>query len=118
MPFLPRRQFLRGTAGAAVLLAANPRLAWELAAADSSKSSAAESPRTTGRDPVPHDLSKALPSWMETARVPGCAVAVLRRGELSGVHGFGVCDVESQRPAVPDTVFEAASLSKIVTSYA
>jgi CubicO group peptidase (beta-lactamase class C family) len=115
-PF-PRRQFLRGTAGAAALLAASPRLALALAG-DPPKTRGSETPQTTGRNPVPEDVAKKLPAWMETARVPGCAIAVLQRGAVTGVRVFGVCDTESQRPVVPDTVFEAASLSKVVTAYA
>lgn len=116
MSSFPRRQFLRGTAGAAALLASSG-LAFDLAA-DPPTSPERDASRVRGRDPVPHSVAKALPSWMATARVPGCAVAVVRRGELLGVRGFGVCAADVPQPVVPDTVFEAASLSKVVTAYA
>jgi hypothetical protein len=54
---------------------------------------------------------------MQTARVPGLAVAVLHDGKLTGVRAFGVRDATSLDPARADTIFEAASLSKVVTAY-
>jgi CubicO group peptidase (beta-lactamase class C family) len=54
---------------------------------------------------------------MQTARVPGLAVAVLRDGELAGVRAFGVRDATTRDPVRTGTVFEAASLSKVVTAY-
>jgi CubicO group peptidase (beta-lactamase class C family) len=115
MPRLPRRQFLRAAGAVALGVIAPPV---PRASASRSAARADPSPEVSGHDPVPTALRRALPSWMETARVPGLAVATLRRGHLTGVHGFGGRDAGSGDPVRADTVFEAASLSKMVTAYA
>ena len=70
-----------------------------------------------GRDPVPAALARDLPSWMQTARVPGLVIAFLQESELVGVRAFGVRDAATQDPVRAGTIFEAASLSKVVTAY-
>ena len=55
---------------------------------------------------------------LERARVRGASVALLREGEIVWVESFGVKDERSGEPVTPDTVFEAASLGKVVAAYA
>lgn len=47
--------------------------------------------------------------------VPGCAVAIVRHGELIYCKGFGSADLEHQVLNTPRTVFETASFSKSFT---
>jgi CubicO group peptidase (beta-lactamase class C family) len=49
-------------------------------------------------------------------RIPGLAVAVLRRGEVLMMEGIGWANIDSQGPVTPDTPFEIASLTKVMAS--
>ena len=66
--------------------------------------------RAAGRD----DTWKDVPHWMEVACVPGAVVAVIEKGSVAAIHPFGVRRAEQSDPIGPNTVFEAASLSKPV----
>src|SRR6478736_1618538 len=48
----------------------------------------------------------------------GLAVAVVRDGEPTWFHSFGVTDVTTRAPVTPDTVFRVGSLTKTVTAVA
>ena len=58
-----------------------------------------------------------LLSLMDSAGIPGLAMAVLEDGEIAFSKGFGVRSVGDERPVDENTVFEAASLSKPVVAY-
>lgn len=62
------------------------------------------------------DLEKLVEQEMDRANVPGLAVGVLRRGELSYARGFGVTSVEDPLPVTPDTVFRIGSVTKMFTA--
>src|SRR5882757_6175239 len=55
---------------------------------------------------------------MKKDGVPGLAIAVIRGGKTIWLHGFGVKEVRTGQPVTAQTVFEAASLSKPVFTYA
>ena len=55
---------------------------------------------------------------METARVPGMALAVLQRGEPLAVRTYGVASLEHGDPVTEHSVFELASLTKQITAVA
>lgn len=57
-------------------------------------------------------------SAMAEARVRGAAVALLRDGQPVWVEAFGVADERSDEPVTRETVFQAASLGKVVAAYA
>jgi CubicO group peptidase (beta-lactamase class C family) len=59
----------------------------------------------------------ALRALMDTAGVPGAAIAIINRGRVS-IEGFGYTDSAGGRKVDRNTVFEAASLSKPVIAYA
>jgi CubicO group peptidase (beta-lactamase class C family) len=59
-----------------------------------------------------------LPELMKETVVPGLAIALIRDGKLSWNRGFGVKDSGTKAPVDPDTIFEAASISKTVFAYA
>lgn len=61
-------------------------------------------------------LEEALPSWMAEAGIPGLAIAVVTSRDAW--HGeFGLINAESDQPIGPETLFEAASLSKPVFAH-
>ncbi|HEX7177101.1 MAG TPA: serine hydrolase [Pyrinomonadaceae bacterium] len=63
-------------------------------------------------------LERLIPQLMAEGDVPGLSVALVRGGELVWHRGFGVRNSATKEPVGPDTVFEAASLSKPVFAYA
>lgn len=62
-------------------------------------------------------LDAAMPKLLAGANVPGAAVAIVD-GDHVAVRSYGVADVESKTPVDNSTVFEAASLGKVVFAYA
>lgn len=58
----------------------------------------------------------ALAERMRALHVPGLSVAVIDGGKLAWAHAYGVADAASGRPVTPDTLFQAASISKPVTA--
>jgi CubicO group peptidase (beta-lactamase class C family) len=64
--------------------------------------------------PVP---TATLADEMRRLHVPGVSIAVIRDGQIAWAKGYGVASVNG--PAVtPDTLFQAASISKPVTALA
>jgi CubicO group peptidase (beta-lactamase class C family) len=55
---------------------------------------------------------------MEEFGVPGVSVAVIRDFQLHWAKGYGLTDVETQRPVDVETLFQAASISKPVAAMA
>jgi CubicO group peptidase (beta-lactamase class C family) len=55
---------------------------------------------------------------MATHHVPGVSVAVLDQGQIAWARGYGVMDVETGEPVTPETLFQAASISKPVAAMA
>jgi len=77
---------------------------------------AKKGPTTPTEAPVPQ-LERDIPELMKKDGVPGLAIAVIRGGKTTWVHGFGVKEVKTGQPVTGETVFEAASLSKPVFTY-
>ncbi len=53
-----------------------------------------------------------IPELMKKTGVPGLAIAVIRDGKTTWLHGFGMKEVKTGQPVTGETIFEAASLSK------
>jgi CubicO group peptidase (beta-lactamase class C family) len=53
-----------------------------------------------------------LKQLMERFRVPGVSIAVIKDFEIHWAKGYGIADVSSSAPVTPDTMFQAASISK------
>lgn len=68
-------------------------------------------------NPVAAEVDALLAPW-DTEDSPGVAVAVLRDGKVVYRRGVGVANMEYGIPITPDTVFQAASLSKQFTAFA
>jgi len=62
--------------------------------------------------------TNSLEDLMAQYRVPGVSIAIIRDGEIEWARGFGKADVEDERPVTPDTLFQAASISKPVAATA
>ncbi|MDX8456389.1 serine hydrolase domain-containing protein [Mesorhizobium sp. VK9D] len=67
-----------------------------------------------GFDGQPHAL---LAERMRALHVPGVSIAVIHNGAVEWARGFGVAK-KGGRPIGPDTLFQAASISKPVTAMA
>ncbi|HVL68747.1 MAG TPA: serine hydrolase domain-containing protein [Vicinamibacterales bacterium] len=59
-----------------------------------------------------------LEQMMQRFRVPGASVAVIRDFEIDWTKGYGVADVSTGTRVTPETLFQAASISKPVTAVA
>ena len=53
-----------------------------------------------------------LAQLMERMRVPGVSIAVIKDFEIHWAKGYGIADVTAGAPVTPDTIFQAASISK------
>ena len=53
---------------------------------------------------------------MARQKVPGIGLAVLKRGEVLRVSGYGEANVEHKVPVMPETIFQSGSLGKMFTS--
>ena len=62
------------------------------------------------------DLRTLIETERRRFAVPGCAVAVLKDGEVLLAEGFGVRDLATQAPVGPDTLFPIASDTKCFTA--
>jgi CubicO group peptidase (beta-lactamase class C family) len=57
-------------------------------------------------------VDAAISSQMESQKLVGVAVGIIRNGRIAYTKGFGLADREQQTPATADTVFNWASNSK------
>ena len=67
-----------------------------------------------GEEPVRYTLDDR----MAFHKVPGVSVAVVRDGALAWARGWGTADTETGAPVSPETLFQAASISKPVAALA
>lgn len=67
---------------------------------------------------LPDGFVARLPQLMEWANVPGLAIAILKDGKPAWSRGFGVKKAGENDAVASDTLFAAASLSKVVVAYA
>jgi CubicO group peptidase (beta-lactamase class C family) len=58
-----------------------------------------------------------VPGWLKEAHAPGAAIAASETGQPVRCACFGVQDLTSQTLVNPETIFEAASLSKPLFAY-
>lgn len=61
-------------------------------------------------------LDDVVPALAAKYRTPGVAIAVLRAGEPTRFHVYGVIDSTTDRAVTPDTAFQVGSISKLVFS--
>ena len=53
---------------------------------------------------------------MASHKVPGFSIALIDQGELAWAKGYGVLEAGGEEPVTNDTLFQAASISKLVTA--
>jgi CubicO group peptidase (beta-lactamase class C family) len=63
-----------------------------------------------------HALEQTVPELMRKSDVPGVSLALIRDGHIYWAKSLGVKDGDA--PVTKETIFEAASLSKVVFAYA
>jgi CubicO group peptidase (beta-lactamase class C family) len=63
------------------------------------------------------ELAKLVGQKMAEYHVPGVAFGVVKDGQTL-TRGFGVTSVEDPQPVTPDTIFQIASVSKLITAHA
>lgn len=60
----------------------------------------------------------AIADRMAALKVPGVSVAVINDGAIEWARGYGVAETGSSTPVTPNTLFQAASISKPVAAMA
>lgn len=68
----------------------------------------------SGRPLSVPEFELQLKKKMDSLKVKGMSVALIRNGKLVYEKGFGYADLKAERPVDKQTLFEAASLSKAV----
>ncbi len=63
-------------------------------------------------------MQSAVPEMLYYYEIPGAEVALISGGEVVWSQGFGTAEIETNRPVEPDTLFQAASISKPFTAWA
>jgi CubicO group peptidase (beta-lactamase class C family) len=63
-------------------------------------------------------ISGWMKGWVDSGKLPGLLVAVMRRGELAFAETYGKADVERNKPVRPDTIYRIYSMTKPLTSTA
>lgn len=75
-------------------------------------------PWSLRRDAAPTvaEVDALVRRTMDEARIPGLALAVIRRGEVLVSRGYGVAELENRTPVTDETMFQSGSLGKQFTS--
>jgi CubicO group peptidase (beta-lactamase class C family) len=63
-------------------------------------------------------VRKWMNGWVDSGRLAGMVVVVMRKGELAFAETTGRADVERNKPMRPDTIFRIYSMTKPLTSTA
>ena len=59
-----------------------------------------------------------LTDRMKFYQVPGVSITVFDDGQILWARGFGLADISANQRVTPETLFQAASVSKSVTAFA
>ncbi len=68
-------------------------------------------------DSVIAGLQHYIPARMQADAVPGLSIALVQNHRIIWTEGFGVKNRLTGKAVTPKTVFEAASISKVITAY-
>ena len=63
-------------------------------------------------------ISRWMRHWVDSGRLPGLLVAVVRNDRLAWFETYGHRDVETGRPVEPDTIYRIYSMTKPITTVA
>ena len=56
-------------------------------------------------------ITSWMKAWVDSGKLPGMTVAILRRGEIAYAETVGKADVARNRPMRPDTIVRIYSMS-------
>lgn len=114
-PTLDRRRFVGKAAAGLALLASAPAAA---AATDSrrARDRAAQTAVETRLVTQAGALRPTLADRMKELQVPAVSIAFLEEGRIRWTRAYGAADADTGRHATPETLFQAASMSKAVAS--
>ena len=65
---------------------------------------------------VKDKIDEYITKQMETSGVKGMSIAIIDGGKIVKVKGYGFTDADRKTPVTPLTLFQAASMSKVVTA--
>jgi CubicO group peptidase (beta-lactamase class C family) len=68
--------------------------------------------------PIPKDFDKAISQQIEAAKYPSATVLVFKKGKVIFSKGYGIANIEEKLAATPETLYQIASVSKLVTATA
>lgn len=68
--------------------------------------------------PIPVNFEAAIRQQIEAAKLPSATVLVFNKDKIVFSQGYGMANIEQQRVATPDTLYQIASVSKLVTATA
>ena len=63
-------------------------------------------------------MDNLISKLISERQIPGLSLAIVHDGEIVKAKGYGFADRYNRVPVTPDTLFQAASLSKPVTAFA
>ena len=63
-------------------------------------------------------IEKEFNSVLESTKAPGFAVAIVEGDKIIYAKGFGYASIKNKRPVTTNTLFQAASITKTLTSAA
>jgi CubicO group peptidase (beta-lactamase class C family) len=66
----------------------------------------------------PSTVDAVAPGLLRDYAVPGAAVALIQKGRVVWMHGYGFANVASATRVTPETVFNVGSISKSPTAWA
>jgi CubicO group peptidase (beta-lactamase class C family) len=70
---------------------------------------------TSQDDAPPDDLDAFIRSRLESTRVPGVSLAIIRDGRLLYTEGYGFANLAQRRPMRADTLINVGSVTKTIT---
>jgi CubicO group peptidase (beta-lactamase class C family) len=68
-------------------------------------------------DSIINDLRMFIPEYLQIQNVPGASIALVNENKVIWAEGFGVANSITKKPVNTNTLFEVASISKVVTAY-
>ena len=87
-----------------------------------SEARVAQTAQAAQSDGLSSELSKKIDAIVEAERekskVPGLSIAIGLNNKLAYAKGYGSADLESNVPALPETVYRTASIAKAMTAVA
>jgi len=69
-------------------------------------------------DPLAKRVDEFVAAEMKRQKIPGMAVAIVRRGEVFKAQGYGLANVEHEVVVKPTTIFQSGSVGKQITAMA